>query len=165
MKVTPLEIRSHGLRKSFKGYEVKGVEELREVAAEALEEASREIIDLKEKLSQAGERIKDYASNEHLLRETITTAQKLAEDLKANARKEAELLIVEAKLQAEETVRQAQARARDLQDEIYRLRKQRREIEASVKAIIDYHSATLLIEEEESKKADEESDKLKFLTK
>ncbi|MBI2400097.1 MAG: DivIVA domain-containing protein, partial [Deltaproteobacteria bacterium] len=30
MKVTPLEIRSHGLKKSFKGYDVREVEELRD---------------------------------------------------------------------------------------------------------------------------------------
>lgn len=165
MRITPLEIKSHGLKKSFKGYDVKEVEELRELASEALEEAAREINDLKEKLSAANARITEYAANENMLKETIITAQKMVEELKTSARKESELLITEAKLQAEDILRQAQSRASDLQHEIFRLRKQRIELESSIKAIIDYHSSTLLLEEEESKRADGESDKIKFLAK
>ena len=165
MKVTPLEIRSHGLKKSFKGYAVREVEELRDMAADALEEAAMEIMTLQEKLRDASERNREYAANENILRETITTAQKMVEDLKSNARKEAELVITEARLQGEEIVRQAQSRASQVQDGIYRLRRQRKELEASIKAVLDYHSSVFLTEEEEARKADEETDKLKYLSK
>jgi len=165
MKVTPLEIRSHGLKKSFKGYAVREVEELRDMAADALEEAAMEIMTLQEKLRDASERNREYAANENILRETITTAQKMVEDLKSNARKEAELVITEARLQGEEIVRQAQSRASQVQDDIYRLRRQRKELEASIKAVLDYHSSVFLTEEEEARKADEETDKLKYLSK
>ncbi|MBI2401023.1 MAG: DivIVA domain-containing protein, partial [Deltaproteobacteria bacterium] len=81
------------------------------------------------------------------------------------ARKEAELVIAEARLQAEEIVRLAQSRASQVQDDIYRLRKQRKELEASINAIIDYHSSVFLTEEEGARKADEETDKLKYFSK
>jgi len=165
MKVTPLEIRSHGIKKSFKGYAVKEVEDLRDMAAEALEEAAKDIMTLQEKLRDVSERNREYAANENILRETITTAQRMVDDLKTNARKEAELVITEARLQAEEIVRLAQSRASQVQDDIYRLRKQRKELEASIKAIIDYHSSVFLTEEEEARKADEETDKLKYFSK
>lgn len=165
MKLTPLEIRSHGLKKSFKGYAVSEVEELRDMAADALEEAAKEIMTLQEKLRDSSERNREYAANENILRETITTAQKMVEDLKANARKEAELVIAEARLQAEDIIRQAQSRASQVQDDIYRLRRQRKELEASIKAVIDYHSSVFLTEEEEARKADEETDKLKYFSK
>lgn len=165
MRITPLEIKSHQLKKSFKGYDTREVEELRDLAADALEEAAREIMTLQEKVKDSAARITEYAANENMLKETITTAQRMVEDLKSNARKEAELLVAEAKLQAEAIVRQAQSRSRDLQEEIFRLKKQRIELETAIKAIIDYHSSTLLLEEDEAKKADEEADKLKFLAK
>lgn len=165
MKVTPLEIRSHELRKSFKGYDVAEVEELREMAADALEEATREMIGLRERLEDLTDRCREYAANENILRETITTAQKMVDDLKANARKEAELTVAEARLQAEEIVRQAQSRAAQVQDDIYRLRKQRKELEASIKAVIDYHSSVLLTDEEEARRSDAETDKLKYFSK
>ena len=165
MKVTPLEIRSHGIKKSFKGYAVKEVEDLRDMAAEALEEAAKDIMTLQEKLRDVSERNREYAANENILRETITTAQRMVDDLKTNARKEAELVITEARLQAEEIVRLAQSRASQVQDDIYRLRKQRKELEASIKAVLDYHSSVFLTEEEEARKADEETDKLKYFSK
>lgn len=165
MRITALEIKGHAFRKSFRGYDVKEVEELRDAASEALGEASKEIMDLKEKLEDSEERIREYASNENVLREAITTVQRMAEEMKSNARKEGEILLAEARLQADEIIRQAQSRSTALQDEIFRLRKQRKELESSIKAVIDYHSSILLLEEEESKKADEESDKLKFLPK
>lgn len=165
MKVTPLEIRSHGIKKSFKGYDVREVEDLRDMAADALEEAAKDIMSLQEKLRDASERNREYAANENILRETITTAQRMVDDLKTNARKEAELVIAEARLQAEEIIRQAQSRASQVQDDIYRLRRQRKELEASIKAIIDYHSSVFLTEEEEARKADEETDKLKYFSK
>ena len=165
MRITPLEIRNHGLKKSFKGYDIKGVEELRDMAADALEEAAREIMTLQEKLSDISERNREYAANENILRETITTAQRMVDDLKTNARKEAELVVAESRLHAEEIIRQAQSRASNVQDDIYRLRKQRKELEASLKAILDYHSGVFLAEEEEARRADEETDKLKYLSK
>lgn len=165
MKVTPLEIKSHGLKKSFKGYDVREVEELRDMAADALEESAKEIMALQEKLKDLTERNREYAANETILRETITTAQKMVDDLKMNARKEADLVVAEAKLHAEEIIRQAQSRAAQVQDDIYRLRRQRKELEASIKAVIDYHSSVFLTEEEEARKADEETDKLKYFSK
>jgi len=165
MKFTPLEIRNHGFKKSFRGYDEKGVEELREMAADALEDAAREIMALEEKVSDLSERNRVYAANETILRETITTAQRMVEDLKTSARREADLIVAEARLAAEEIVRQAQSRASNVQEDIYRLRKQRKELEASLKAVLDYHTGIFLSEEEDARKMDEETDKLKYLTK
>lgn len=165
MKVTALDIRSHQLKKSMRGFDTRDVEAMRELAADSLEDATREISLLDEKLRNATARINEYAANERVLKDTITTAQKMVDELKNNTRKEAELIIAEAKLQAEEIVRQAHNRASQLQEEIFRLKKQRIELHTSIKSIIDYHSSTLLMEEDESRKADSESDKLKFLPK
>lgn len=165
MKITPIDIRSHHLKKSFRGYDVRDVETLKELAANALEDASRDINILEEKLRDSSDRLSYHIANESMLRDTITTAQRMVEELKNSARKEAEILITEAKLQAEEIVRQAQTRSVQLQEEIFRLRKQRIELETSIRALIDYHSTTLLMEEDESKKADGDSEKLKFLPK
>ncbi len=165
MKVTSLEVKSHQLKKSFRGYDVREVEALRELAADSLEDASRTITGLEERLEDAEDRLSEHIANEKMLKDAITTAQKMTDDLKANARKEAELLITEARLQAEEIIRQSQTRSRELQEEIFRLKKQRIELEISIKAIIDYHSATIIAEGDESRKADSESEKLKFFPK
>ncbi len=165
MKITPLEIRGYQFKKGFKGYDIQEVEKLKELASDTLEEAIRATAVLDEKLKEMNERLAEHIANEKTLKDAITTAHSMVEDLKNNAIKEAQLLITEAKLQAEEIIRQAQSRSRELQDEIFRLRKQRAEIESSIKAILDYHSSILTIEGDESRKADNESEKLKFLPK
>ncbi|MFQ5736958.1 MAG: DivIVA domain-containing protein [Thermodesulfobacteriota bacterium] len=165
MKVTSLEIRSHQLKKSLRGYDVGEVEALKELAADGLEDASREINSLEERLRDANERLAEHIANENMLRDTITTAQRMVEDMKLGARKEAELIIAEARLQAEEIVRQAHTRSKELQEDIFRFKKQRAEIETQIKAILNYHSTTLLLEEAESERADEEAEKLKFFPK
>ena len=165
MKITPLEIRGYQFKRSFKGCDAQEVEKLKELASDTLEEAMRANAVLEEKLREANERLSEHMANERTLRDAITTAHSMVEDLKTGAKREAELLIAEARLQGEEIVRQAQSRSLELQDEIFRLRKQRAEIESSIRAILDYHSSMLTIECDESRKADGESEKLKFLPK
>ncbi|MFQ5465029.1 MAG: DivIVA domain-containing protein [Thermodesulfobacteriota bacterium] len=165
MKITPMEIRSHHIKKTMRGYDVREVELLKDLSAEALEEANREVMRLEEKVHDLEGSLGEHVKNELMLRETITTAQKMVEHIKGNARKEAELIVAESKLRGEEIVRLAQTRATEIREEIMRLRRQRNELNTSIKAIIDYHSSTLLLDEEESFLADTELDKLKFLPK
>jgi len=154
MKVTALEIRSHQFNKALRGYDTKEVESLKDLAAEALADAAREIAELESKLKDSTRRLSEHIERENVLKNTITTAYKMVEDLKNNAKKEAELIVAEARVRADEIIRDAHNRATALQEEIYRLKKQRIEIETAIKAIIDYHSSTLFLEEE-YKKLDE----------
>ncbi|HLC18333.1 MAG TPA: DivIVA domain-containing protein [Thermodesulfobacteriota bacterium] len=165
MKITPLEIRGFSFKKSIGGYNQREVDRLKEQAAEALEEANRTIMLLEERLKDTGTRLNEHIKNENLLKEAITTTHKMAGDIKEGAKKEAELTLAEAKMRAEDIIRQAQSRATKFSDEIHRLKKQRAEIESSIKAVLDYHSTKLLIEEEESQRADTEAEKIKYLLK
>lgn len=165
MKITSLEIRSYELKRALRGYDVREVDALKELAADAIEDASRTIHNLEDRLRDANEKLIEHIANENTLRKTITTAQKMVEDMKTNARKEAELILTEARLQGEDIVRQAHTRSHELQQEIYRLKKQRIDIENQIRTVINYHSTTLLLEEEESGRADEDAEKLKFFPK
>ncbi|MBI5587321.1 MAG: DivIVA domain-containing protein [Deltaproteobacteria bacterium] len=165
MKITALEIRSHQIKKSLRGYDVRETASILEMAADAIEEATREINRLEDRLRETTERLAEHMANENILKETITSAQRMVEDLKNNAKKEAELIVAEARLQGDEIVRQAHARATQVQEEIHRLKKHRIELETKIRALIDYHSTTLLMEEDDARKADEESEKLKFFSK
>jgi len=161
VKTTPMDIRSHQFKKTLRGYDPRDVEVLKDLAAEALEDAGRDIASLEERLKDAMTRLDALVGNETVLRETLTTAQRMVEELKGGARKEADLIIAEAKLQGEGIVRQAQTRLQQLQEEIFRLKKQRKELETSIKAVIDYHSSVILLEEEEATRADEAADRVR----
>ncbi|MEK7678662.1 MAG: DivIVA domain-containing protein [Deltaproteobacteria bacterium] len=165
MKLMPMEIKSHALKKAFFGYDMREVEALKDLASEALEDALKQISALEDRYNDTVKKLSEHLENERLLKEAITTAQRMVEELKGNARKEAELLITEARLQAEEIVRQAHHRAKEIQGDIFRLKKQRIEMETTLKALLDYHSQRLVLEEDHSRKADEDAGKLAFLPK
>jgi len=163
MKITPIEIEGYTLRKKALGYDPREVESLKERAASALEESNREKTRLEEKVRELEERLSEHLANEALLKEAITTTQKMTMDIKENARKEAELIIAEAQVRGDDIIRQAQSRAGDISDEILRLKKQRAEFESSLKALLYYHTTQILIEEEESARADTEANKIKYM--
>lgn len=165
MKVTALEIRSHPLKRILRGYDPQEVESLKELAADSLEEATREIGHLEEMVRELRERLAEHVSNEQTLKEAITTTQRMATDIKDTARKEAEVIVAEARVRADEIVQQAQGNVSRLRDEIQGLKKQRAEFEASLKAILDYHSTKLLVDEEDFRQADEETDKVRLFGK
>lgn len=165
MKITPMEIKNYGFKKSVRGYDAREVEVFKELVAETAEEANREIMRLEERVKDLERRLREHKENEKNLKETLTTAQKMVEGLKENAQKEAELVLAEANLLGEEIVRQAQTRATQLREDILRLKQRRIEMQTAIKALVDYHSTTLLMEEEDSKKADEQCEKISYLPK
>jgi len=163
MKITPMEIKEYSLKKKALGLDPREVETLKDMAAAALEEANRERMALGQRVRELEERLAGHMKNEALLKDAITTTQKMSMDIKDNAKKEAELIIAEAKVRAEEIIRQARDHAREIQGEIAGLKKQRAEFEASLRALLDYHTTKILIDEEESRKSDEEANKIKYL--
>ena len=162
MKITPIEITEQIFRSKFLGYDPIEVDAMRELVAQALEEAAKNISDLEDEVKQMSRRLMEHEQREAMLKDTITTAQMMVDDLKNNARKEAEIIIAESRLQADEVSKQAQKRVLDIQGEIRQLKKQRIEFETSLKALLEYHSSVLLLDATESEKADAESEKLKM---
>lgn len=165
MKLTPMDIIEHNFKKSMRGYNKKEVNSFTELTAEALENAAKQINTLEEKLKSMTEQLSEHEERESLLKETITTAQMMSEEVKENARKEAELIISEARIQAEDLIKDAYQRIANIQNEIYHLKKQRLDLHTSLKTILEYHKNLLIIEEEGAIKGDSEDDKFRFLQK
>ena len=161
MKITPIELKEQIFRSKFMGYHPEDVDSMRQLVAEALEEAAKKISDLEDDARETATKLVEHEQREAMLKDTITTAQKMVDDLKNNARKEAEIIIAEARIQADEITKQAQRRVLEIQDEVRQLKKQRIEFETRMKALLDYHSSVLVMESTDSKKADEEAEKLK----
>lgn len=163
MSITPLEIREYRLKGGLFGYNKEETDTFKELVAEALGDAKKKSSILEDELKTAREKLIEHEEREKMLKDTITTAQKMVDDLKGNATKEAELIIVEARHQADAVTRQAHKRVLEIQQEIQRLRNQRIEFETKLKAVLEYHTSILTIDEKDSKKLDEEANKLKYL--
>jgi len=144
MKLTPLDLQ----QKSFRKVRLGGVDE-REVrlfleqCASEIEELTRKLHKQDEELRRRESRITDYKEREHLLQSTLTTAQRLSDEMKANTRKEAEILISDAELQAEKIIANAQAKRMQLIQEIDELKRARGSFIQQLSAIIETHKSLL----------------------
>ena len=143
MRITPLDVRNHPFQRSFPGYDREEVDAFLGMVAEDYEGVVRDAEGLREQTIKLETRVADLAANEAVLQETLTTAQKLCEDLKRTAIKEAEVLIGEAEITAEKILGAAHRRAAKLAEDIREMQQLRTRLAASVGAAIDTHLSLL----------------------
>ncbi len=139
MKLTALDIRQKQFKSAMRGHDRKEVEAFLDLVASEFEEVVRENITVKDDLKRKQAKIDEFREREKTLQETMVTAQRISEDIKAAAKKEAELILNEAELQAEKIVADANRKLVQIIDDINELKRQRVQFEAQVKGVIEAH--------------------------
>jgi DivIVA domain-containing protein len=153
MRIAPLDLRQQRFKKAMNGYDRTEVVAFLTEAADDYEHALREIDRLRQDLSRMEALLGEHRDRESNLRNTLLTAQRLADEVKGSAQKEAELSIREAEGRAELIIREAQGRAdlllqkassrlEEIERDINELRLRRRGVEGSLEASIQslYHA-------------------------
>jgi cell division initiation protein len=136
MKVTPLDLRQQRFNTVMRGYDRAEVNAFLAESADEYENALRENDRLKQELAKLEAVLKEHRGQEINLRNTLMTAQKLADDIKDNASSEAGRIIRDAEGRADLLIQKAQARLEDVQREIDGLRMKRKEVETSLEGIV-----------------------------
>ena len=136
MKVTPLDLRQQRFKTVMRGYDRGEVNAFLAEAADDYENALRENDRLRQELGKLEAVLNEHRGQESNLRNTLLTAQKLADDIKENAQHEAARILREAEGRADLLLQKSQARLEDVQREIDGLRMKRREVETSLEGII-----------------------------
>ncbi len=101
MALTPLEIRKKAFPITFRGYSKKEVRAFLAIVANEFEELRKERATLAEKVDQLAAQVASYEKTEKLLKETLLTAQQVADELKQSAEREREIMLEQVKLEAE----------------------------------------------------------------
>ena len=111
MALTPVELRHVSLprRRLLGGYRRGAVEQLLAAVADSFEDVWRERADLRELVHQLESDLQRYRDLEALLRTTLVSAERSAQELREHARREAELLVSEAHAEARAITRAAVA--------------------------------------------------------
>jgi cell division initiation protein len=122
MGLTPQEIRHAKPSRSFWGYRKGAVDELLDEVVESFEEVWRERAELQDKLEQMESDISRYRDLETLLRKTLVSAERSAQELKDQARREADIVMTEAHAEARLVKQQALAEREHLRGEASRIR-------------------------------------------
>src|SRR6476620_5402857 len=127
MPLTPVEIRHIALRRAWlRGYRRKPVDNLLEEIADSFEQVWRERADLSDRLEDLEAEAAKHRELEALLRSTLVSAERAAQDMKEQARRESDLIVQEAHAESRRVTREAAAEKRRLEDDAIKIRAQLR---------------------------------------
>jgi len=136
MNVSPLDLRQQKFNTRVRGFDKVEVGSFLNAAAEDYETALREADRLRQELMQTQALLQEHREHEKNLKNTLLTAQKIAEDIKANAQEEARRIIKEAEARSDFLLEKTQARLEDIQREIDGLKLKRKDVETSIESTI-----------------------------
>jgi cell division initiation protein len=114
MKVTPLDLRQTHLSTSLRGFDRDEVRTLLTDAADDYEAALREVDRLRQELQKAESQLGEHRDREINLRNTLLTAQKVADQIRENAGKEADVLLRDAETRSQAMLKDAELRSTTL---------------------------------------------------
>lgn len=124
MKLSPLDIEHQDFDGALSGFSKRQVRDFLAQVAAAFEDTLRDNQALREELAKRDELIEQLKMAEAELKRAVIAAERIGNELKANAKREAELIIEEARAAQERMLRDAEARLREINSEISRLEKE-----------------------------------------
>ena len=122
MSLTPVELRHISLGRALFGYSRTAVDKLLDDVVESFENVWRERADLADKIEHLEEDLVRHRELETLLRKTLVSAERAAQELKEQAKREADLTLAEAHAEARRITRDATASLEHLRGEARRVR-------------------------------------------
>jgi cell division initiation protein len=149
MRVSPLDLRQHRFKTALRGFDKTEVVALLTEAADDFEHALREMDRLRQDVSRLESLLSEHRERETSLRNTLLTAQRLADEIKDAAQNEAKLVVREAQGRADLLLQKAQVRLEEVERDINEMRLRRRGVEGSLEASIQalYHALEFIREQ------------------
>ena len=150
MRVAPLDLRQQRFRTVLRGFDKTEVVSMLTEAADDFEHALRENDRLRQDLARVEALLTEHREREANLRNTLLTAQRLADEIKEMAQNEAKLIVKEAQGRADLLLQKAQVRLEEVERDINEMRLRRRGVESSLEASIQalYHALEFIREQD-----------------
>ena len=149
MKISPMDIQQQQFKgKMFGGLDAEDVDAFLQSVAGEMEELIRENGELKERLNRNATAIAEMEARESQLRETMLAAQRITEEMKANAQKEALLVVSEAELKGERIIADAEKKLVELHNQIQELKRDKVQFESGFKGLLDTYYKLLALSDE-----------------
>jgi cell division initiation protein len=136
MSLTPVEIRHVNLRRRPLGYERRATDDLLANVVTSFEEVWRERADLRDAIEELEHELTRQKEVEGALRNTLLTAERMADDVRTHARREADVIISEARATARDIVSGAESERERINNEIRRLRAVELDVKADYRAFL-----------------------------
>lgn len=130
------------------GYDADEVTEFLSQVAEEMEAIIHERNKLKEAIREKELQILEYRDRDRVLKDTITTAQKMSEKIKSDAERETQIILQDAHQKAEMIVRDSRDSLKNVYKEINEVKKIKLQFEANLKAMLQTHLELLAKQEQ-----------------
>jgi cell division initiation protein len=156
MRIAPLDLRQARFKPAFRGLDRTEVVAFLTEAADDYEHALREIDRLRSDLARMEGLLADHREREGNLRATLTTAQRLADEMKEAAQAEAKMIVREAQGRSDLLLQRAQARLEEVERDINEMKLRRKDVEGTLEASIQslYHALEFIREQGEQKEGE-----------
>ena len=149
MNISPMDIQQQQFKgKLFGGLDAEDVDSFLQSVAGEMEALIRDNGELKERLNRNALAMAEMEARESQLRETMLAAQRITEEMKANAQKEAHLLVSEAELKGERIIIDAEKKLIELSNQIQELKRDKVQFESSFKGLLDTYYKLLALSDE-----------------
>jgi cell division initiation protein len=158
VKLTPTDIQRQSFSSRFRGFDRDEVRAFLAAVAEEMAALQREKDGTEQQLRHLELIVGEHREREAILKNTLLTAQKAAEDIRETARKEADTVVKQAELQGDRLLELAQGRAHEVERGILELRGHRTALRTDIRALIMRLTHLLDLQEEA-----EVEDNLRFL--
>jgi cell division initiation protein len=151
MALTPLEIQRMRFPQRLRGSDTGEVESFLAQVAEDLTDRLAQSEKLERENRYYKQRLEETEGREHQLQQTLLRAQKVSDEITANAKREAELTVKEAEIAADRIVQQAIEQSSRIEGKINELRTLRRELQVKFKNNLDLFQRILEAEMEDER--------------
>jgi len=151
MALTPLEIQRMTFPQKLRGCDAAEVSNFLALVAEELAGRLSQIDRLERENRYYKQRVEETEDREHQLQQTLVRAQKVSEEITANAKREGELVVKEAEIAADRIVQQAIEQSARIEARISELRTLRRELQVKFKNNLDLFQRILESEMEDER--------------
>jgi cell division initiation protein len=139
MKIAPIDIAHKEFQKKMMGFDANEVIEFLRDVADQMEEVIRERNALKEALRDKEAQLIDARSRDEALKNAITTATRMTEQMRADAEREAKLVMNDAQQKAEMIVKDSRESLRRIYQDIAEMKRTRIQFEASLRSLVQSH--------------------------
>ncbi len=136
MSLTPVEIRHVKLGRRLGGYDRPATDALLLRIAESFEDVWRERADLRDEIERLESELARFRELEVLLRNTLVSAERSADELRAQAHREADVILDEARVKARELGGSAENERERVRSDIRRLKAIETQMRAEYRAFL-----------------------------
>lgn len=156
MNVSPLDLRQQKFRTAFRGLDPVEVTAFLTAVADDYENAVREADRLRQEVTRLETIVRGHVEQEKSLQNTLITAQKVADDIRATAEEDALRIVREAEARSMAVLQKTQSRVEDIQRDIDGLKLKKRDAEASLESTIQALRGTLdFVREQDARDRDD----------